>query len=83
LSCDSVNVTSSYNFVSHGRDTIMAIRDFHGRLFTGAKESGLFEALRRLASFEDPKQMASDEVTSGWIIWGQQRAATGEIAGAC
>lgn len=61
----------------------MSIRDFHLRLFAGAKGSALFEALRRLTLLEDPKQMASDEVTSGWIIWGQQRNAVEEISGAC
>lgn len=52
----------------------MPIRDFHARLFAEAKGSSILEALRRLASLKDPKELASDEVTSGWIIW-QQTAA--------
>lgn len=57
----------------------MSIRDFHLQLFAGTKRSVLFEALRRLSSFEDPKQLESEEVTSGWIIW--QPGAVGENAG--
>ena len=61
----------------------MSIRDFHFRLFTGAKESAFFAALRRLTLLENPKQLASDEVTSGWIIWGQGGTAATQIADAC
>jgi hypothetical protein len=53
----------------------MSIREFHLQLFTGAQEGLLFGALRKLASLSDPTQMASDEVSSGWIVWGDPRNA--------
>ena len=61
----------------------MAIRDFHVRLFATAQGSGLFEALRRLSSLEDPHLLASDEVSSGWIIWNPEGKAVMETAKAC
>lgn len=57
----------------------MTIRDFHLRLSAGAKENRLFEALRKLTALDDPKQMASEEVSTGWIIWQGMK----EMAGAC
>lgn len=61
----------------------MTIRDFHVRLFAAVQGSTLFAALRRLSSLEDLQQLASEEVTTGWIIWNPEGKAARETANAC
>jgi len=62
----------------------MKIHDFYSKLTSVTEESGLFQALRTLSQFEDPKQVlnADGEGTFGeWAAWpGMEQGAAGLAA---
>jgi hypothetical protein len=50
----------------------MHIHDFYSKLTSVTEESGLFQALRTLSQFEDPKHVLSvdgDTTFGEWAAW--------------